>query len=405
MSAAEALKNATTGQPAQPEVERDPTRRLFRLLEGKQSELKKMLPPSVDIDIFIGVIKTAVLNNPQLADADPRTFFIAATKAAADGLLPDGNEAVFNIYNTKVKDPKNKDREIWVPAVQYLKMLGGLIKKLYASGEVVYIDAAAVYQRDNFQWVRGDNVSLHHEPTMDDDPGPVIAAYCVIKMRNGEIKREVMPRRDIERVRAVSKVPGENGPWGKWYDQMAIKSVIHRIYKQLPHTPELERVVKTDMEETGFTDLSQKPATALPENISHGDTNLFSGMNLRTDAGEAVFSGGREFDISGTREVMDGGGSGPQSSAGSTEGAGEGHGKGADQQGAGADPAALTLAKLLDVMRKRSDPDTLDADASMIGALPEDQREEATKEYKALRAKLTGQPAKAPRQHRIGWIE
>ena len=107
------------------------------------------------------------------------------------------------------------------------------MKKLYESGEVTYVDAAVVYERDLFAFRRGDAPAIEHEPYRGpEDPGPIVAAYCIVRLKNGETKREVMPLRDINRVRRRrSRRTREKSPWNKWPDQMAIKSVIKRIYQ------------------------------------------------------------------------------------------------------------------------------------------------------------------------------
>ncbi|MCG3134235.1 MAG: hypothetical protein HMLKMBBP_01527 [Planctomycetes bacterium] len=253
----QALKAAIAGEPAE---SADPVRRLFATLDGKRNEIASLLPRTIDVQQFVGVCKTAVLNDPMIAQADPRTFFIACMLAAKDGLLPDGKEAVLNVYNTKVKDSEGRDR--WIKKVQYLPMAGGMIKKLYGCGEVTYVDAAAVYERDHFEYERGDQTRLVHRPFLGDDPGPVVAAYAVVKLANGEIKREVMPRRDIEKVRAASKA-AEGPGWTTWYDQFAIKSVVKRAYKQLPHTKELDQIIEHDNQALGFTAQSDSVTAAL----------------------------------------------------------------------------------------------------------------------------------------------
>lgn len=253
----QALRSAVAGEVQE---STDPVRRLFATLDGKRNEIASLLPRTIDVQQFVGVCKTAVLNDPSIAQADPRTFFIACMLAAKDGLLPDGKEAVLNVYNTKVKDSEGRDK--WIKKVQYLPMAQGMIKKLYGCGEVTYVDAAAVYERDHFEYERGDQTRLVHRPFLGDDPGQVMAAYVVVKLANGEIKREVMPRRDIEKVRAASKSPAGPG-WTNWYDQFAIKSVVKRAYKQLPHTKELDQVIEHDNDALGFTAQTDGVATAL----------------------------------------------------------------------------------------------------------------------------------------------
>lgn len=270
-----ALKAVATGQQA-PQEARSPYEALKRQLENSKAEFMPLFGQSQqNVDKFVRVVLNAVLANPDLLDVDRRSLIAACMKAAQDGLMPDGREAVLNIYN--VNDAKRGEPPRWVKKAQYLPMVGGLVKKLYESGEITYIDAACVYENDRFTYRRGDEPKLEHEPTLADDAGNIIAAYVVIKMKNGEVKREVMPRRDIEAVRAASKSK-DNGPWVTWYDQQAIKSVIKRAYKQLPKADAFEKIAEYDNQALGFaatpTSVAEIAARHEPQAIEHapGDT-------------------------------------------------------------------------------------------------------------------------------------
>lgn len=242
------LKTAISGQANDMQAARDaldPYQKLKRQLEVSKGEFMPLLGTQANVDRFIRVVLNSALANPALIDADRRTFVSSCMKAAQDGLIPDGREAALVIYNTKVK---RDGREEWISAVQYMPMVAGLIKKLYESGEVLMVDAAAVYARDGFVWRRGDDPHLEHLPTMEAEPGEVVACYCVIKLKNGEIKREVVPRRDIDRARAVSK--SNNGPaWTQWFDQMGIKVAIRRASKQMPKADELQKLLEREERE------------------------------------------------------------------------------------------------------------------------------------------------------------
>ncbi len=245
-------------QAQQQAPQQNPMQALRQTLEGPMRvEIEKALPKDIDADRFIRTVVTAVQMNPKLLDADRRSLFGACMKAAQDGLMPDGREAVLNIYSTKVKGPGG---DYWADMVQFLPMVRGLLKAMRNSGEVASVDAAAVYERDHFKFVRGDDPRIEHEPFLGaDDPGQVIAAYVIVKLRNGETHREVMSKRDIEKVREASKAP--NGPgWSKWYDQFAIKSVVKRAYKLLPSSSDrLDRLIQHDNEAMEF-DFNQRGA-------------------------------------------------------------------------------------------------------------------------------------------------
>lgn len=242
-------------------TQQNPMQALRQTLEGPMRvEIAKALPKGIEPDRFIRTIVTAVQMNPDLLTADRRSLFGACMKAAQDGLQLDGREAVLNIYNTKVKTPQGDQ---WVPSVQYLPMVRGLLKIARNSGEIAHIDAAAVYEKDEFIFERGDDSKIVHRPYLGaDDPGPVIAAYMIAKLNNGEVHREVMSRRDIDKVREASK--SKNGPgWSTWYDQFAIKSVIKRGTKLLPQSSDrLTRVIEHDNEAMGFDGFNQRGTDA-----------------------------------------------------------------------------------------------------------------------------------------------
>ena len=269
----------------------NPMQEFRGMLEGNiRSEIAKALPKDVDPDRFIRTTITAVQMNPELLNANRRSLLAACMKAAQDGLMLDGREAVLNIYNTKIKVD---GRDTWELVVQYLPMVRGLLKVSRNSGEISHIDAAAVYEKDEFIFERGDESRIVHRPYIgEDDPGQVIAAYCIAKLSNGEVHREVMTRRDIEKVRAASKSP--NGPgWRDWYDQFAIKSVIKRATKLLPSSSDrMERVIQHDNDAMGFdfnqrgTDTAAITGTAQPRLEAGRSTRMSAiiGAGMQTSA-------------------------------------------------------------------------------------------------------------------------
>ncbi len=194
---------------------------------------------------FVRVVMTAVNQNPDLLTADRRSFFNACLQCAQDGLVPDKREAALVTFNTK---EKQGGKEYWIEKVQYMPMYQGLMKKARSSGELAKWFARAVYEKDKFDVELGDDEHIKHKPYMGpDDPGPVIAAYSIAKLKDGEVQREVMTRRQIERIKARSKTGGKDkGPWATDFDEMAKKTVIRRASKQLPLSPALMEIITRD---------------------------------------------------------------------------------------------------------------------------------------------------------------
>ena len=77
-----------------------------------------------------------------------RSLFGEITKAASDGLLPDGREGVIQSYNTKVKyrDKDGKDRDRWEKTAVWMPMSHGMRKRANEL-ESILVDAQVVYVR------------------------------------------------------------------------------------------------------------------------------------------------------------------------------------------------------------------------------------------------------------------
>lgn len=242
-----------SGEQMQTEKPVPVAQKIEKGLVTRKAEFEKALPAHITFEKFQRTVMTAIVANPELTQADLGSLFLSAMKAATDGLLPDGREAAFVIFNTKIKEG-GQDR--WIKKVQYLPMWFGLLKKIRQSEEVESVRAHVVYEADmrlgKFEYVLGDEEKIIHEPYMGTEPkGAIIAAYCIAKLTNGDVIREVMTFDEIEKVRRTSKSGNKEGEpigiWKEWYPEMARKTVFRRAAKWLPQSSELiDRVFAND---------------------------------------------------------------------------------------------------------------------------------------------------------------
>jgi recombination protein RecT len=216
-------------------------------LHKMTAEFNAALPPQIPVDKFIRTTLTAISMNPELLQADRKSLLGSAMKAAQDGLLLDGREAAPVIFRTKDKGP----------VVQYMPMIGGILKKMRNSGELASIGAHVVYDKDLFQYELGDDERIVHKPYLGTERGQPIAVYAIAKTKDGAVYREVMSVADVEKVRGASRA-SNSGPWVQWWDEMARKTVIRRIAKRLPSSADLEQVLANDNEVTGFVQVENK---------------------------------------------------------------------------------------------------------------------------------------------------
>jgi recombination protein RecT len=231
--------NAVTEQKLSPPAE---FRDQFQRMGG---EISAALPPHIPVERFMRVVLTAANSNPDLLRADRRSLFESAMKAAQDGLLPDGRDGAFVIFNSRAKDEKGKD--IWINKVQWMPMIGGILKKVRNSGGLLTISAHVAYENDYFTYILGDEEKIEHKPFVGEDRGKPRLVYAIAKTKDGGIYREVMTVADVEQVRAVSKAKS-NGPWVSWWSEMARKTVLRRLCKRLPMSTDLDDLIRRDDE-------------------------------------------------------------------------------------------------------------------------------------------------------------
>lgn len=230
-------------------------------LDRMSGEFAMALPAHIPPERFKRVVMTAVNMSPGLLNADRHSLFGAAMKAAQDGLLPDGREGAFVLFKNSVQ---------WMP------MIGGIIKKMRQSGELSSITARAVYEKDRFEYVLGDEERIVHEPNFDEDRGAFRLVYAIARLSDGTVQREVMTKAEIDKVRGASRA-ANNGPWVSWFEEMARKTVVRRLSKYLPMSTEIDQVLRRD---DAFS-----VSRAAQEGRPTGDD--FDGQTIEIEAGEA----------------------------------------------------------------------------------------------------------------------
>lgn len=245
-------------------------------LTKMSTEFQAALPPQINVEKFIRTTLTAVQMQPQLLTADRRSLLGSCMKAAQDGLLPDGREAALVIFRGKNG-----------PQVQYMPMIGGVLKKIRNSGELASISAQVAYTSDLFEYELGDEEKIIHKPFLGGDRGEPIAVYAVARTKDGAIYREVMSVSDVEKVRNASRA-GKFGPWVDWWDEMAKKTVIRRMAKRLPSSADVDQMMDNDNDQYDFQQRRQEPVnvTPTPEAQTEPLSRLKASMGVTDAPGE-----------------------------------------------------------------------------------------------------------------------
>lgn len=194
--------------------------------------IESLLPAQVTTEQFIRTAATAMIENPDLQAADKKSLILALTRCAKDGLMPDGREAALVVRNTKVDGS-------YIKKAVYMPMVDGVMKRARQSGQVTNIVSKVVYASDEFEYVIDEfGEHLKHKPAFVDND-EIVKVYSFARLTSGEMVIEVMSRNEIERVRDIATSGKVNSVWDKWFDRMALKTVIHRLARRLPCASEL----------------------------------------------------------------------------------------------------------------------------------------------------------------------
>lgn len=212
-----------------------------------KSQISAALPKHLTPERFIRVLMTATMKNPQLLECTQESMFKGIFDCAAAGLELDGRRAhLVPLRNTK-KPGAPLEANLWLD-------YKGIAELVMRSGVVSNIHADVICENDIFEYDRGE--LKRHTIDFKKPRGDMYAAYCIIRMKDGGEKVEVMGKEDIDRIRNGSM--GKNAtPWTQHYNEQAKKTVFKRASKWVPLSPETRDVVE-DKDEV--IDISSSPA-------------------------------------------------------------------------------------------------------------------------------------------------
>lgn len=222
--------------PAQTQVAttQSPKKTFQQLVDSDQFKLQiaAALPKHLTPERFIRVLMTATIKNPTLLQCTQESMFKGIFDCAACGLELDGRRAHLVPF-------RNKGTLEATLIVDYK----GLAELAMRSGVISSIHADIVCEQDVFEVDRGE-IKKH---TIDyrKDRGDMYAVYCIIRMKDGGEKAEVMGKRDVDAIRRRSRA-GDSGPWVTDYNEMAKKTVFKRASKWVPLSPEILNVLDAE---------------------------------------------------------------------------------------------------------------------------------------------------------------
>lgn len=235
-------------------------RKKFQLMLTRQKEQIAMaLPKHMNADLMIRVALTAASREPKLLLCTPASLIGCVIECSQLGVTPDGILGQAYLIPFKVKQ---------VLTCQLIIGYRGLVDLAFRSGRVKQLYAEAVYKTDEFGVVKGLNANLTHVPNPkapQKTKKDITHFYAVIHYTNGGYAFEVMTVKDVNLVRSRS-AGKSNKVWDDYYEEMGKKTVLRKLLKMAPLSPEIITAVGLgDQIEMGKSQMASANVADNPE--------------------------------------------------------------------------------------------------------------------------------------------
>jgi recombination protein RecT len=186
-------------------------------------KINEVLSNATESQKFLILARVEISKNERLRQSKAETVLASLVKAASLRLFINTGDAYLVPY---------WDNNLKCYVCQFQIGYQGMLKLLYRGG-LKSIKANVVYSNDEFEFVDGTEASIRHVRALGNR-GDFKCAYCIANI-NGESIIEIMDKNEIDVIRSMSKKANkEDAPWVAFYDEMAKKTVIRRIFKKLP---------------------------------------------------------------------------------------------------------------------------------------------------------------------------
>ena len=208
-----------------------PQTTLKDLISGEKfrEQVALALPKHMTPERFTRIALTAISRTPKLQECSQASLFKCLLDLSAMGLEPDGRRAHLIPYGnecTLILDYK------------------GMLDLVRRSGEVSSFRAELVCEKDEFTW---ENGKITHKIDWRNARGDMQAVYAEATLKSGETITATMTKEEIEAIRKRSRA-GNSGPWISDFGEMSKKTVLRRLCKLLPLSPELAEHIDKDQD-------------------------------------------------------------------------------------------------------------------------------------------------------------
>lgn len=238
---------------------------IVRVLQAPSTlqQLAMALPRHLTAERFARVAITEVRKNPTLATCEPASFMAALVQAAQLGL--EIGSGLGHAYMLPFRNNKSGTME-----AQLIIGYRGLLDLIRRSGLIRRLSAHVVYAGDKFDYSLGTSEYIEHVPCGESASAKITHAYAIAEFKDGAMQMEVMTRGEVDRIRDRGR---KNPVWDSDYAEMARKTVVRRIAKYLPLSPELSdaMTIEADADQNLGTPARPNPARLMALQVAEAE--------------------------------------------------------------------------------------------------------------------------------------
>jgi recombination protein RecT len=203
-----------------------------------QEQIARALPSALTVERLTRIMLTVFRTNKNLLNCSQHSLLACFFGCAQLGLTPEpwlGQAYLVPFWSSKLKC----NEATLIPGYR------GLITLARRSGELRTVKAAAVYEKEPFDWDRMYPERSKHG-YVDGDPGKLKGAWTLWTFKGDLITGDFMTIHEIDKIMQRSKSRNKQGeivgPWQTDKAEMAKKTVIRRHFKLAPVSVEEQRL-------------------------------------------------------------------------------------------------------------------------------------------------------------------
>jgi recombination protein RecT len=123
----------------------------------------------------------------------------------------------------------------------------GLIYLMKKFGGAAHVFARVVYENDLFDCDFATEFITHKPPVGGGERGKMIGVYAVAVFPTGTRQWEYLYKDDVDKIMKSSRGSGNaSSPWKQWYDEMAKKTAVRRLFKYVDVPEEISNLFASE---------------------------------------------------------------------------------------------------------------------------------------------------------------